>query len=92
MLSYRDGIPLLQYVGDSTFFTEGSAEEARNLSILLGFFKSVHFWIFQGFKLSAPITIPRFWLEKGRGYTIFRGFGHSNRTISYEVLSSFSMK
>ena len=36
--SYLEGIPLLQYVDNTTFFIEGSMEEARNLSTLLGLF------------------------------------------------------
>ena len=38
MPSYLEGIPLLQYVHDITFCKEGSAEEARNLTILLYLF------------------------------------------------------
>ena len=35
MLSYVDGIPLLQKVDDTMFFIEGLVEEARNLSTLV---------------------------------------------------------
>ena len=35
---YLEGILLLQYVDDITFFMEGSVEEARNLSTILDLF------------------------------------------------------
>ena len=42
MTSYLEGIPLLQYADDATFFIEVSMEEAKNLSTLLDLF--VDFW------------------------------------------------
>ena len=38
MPSYPEGIPLQQYMDDTTFFIKGSMEEARNLSTLLDLF------------------------------------------------------
>ena len=39
--SFPEGILLLQYPEDTTFFMEGSIEEARNLSTLLDLFAYV---------------------------------------------------
>ena len=36
--SYPDGVPLVQYADDTTFFIQGSVEEARDLSIFLDLF------------------------------------------------------
>ena len=38
MPSYPNGIPLLQYVDDTTISTKGSVQEARNLSTMLDLF------------------------------------------------------
>ena len=37
-MSYIEGIPLLQYVDDTTFFMYGLVEEVRSLSTLLDLF------------------------------------------------------
>ena len=37
-MSYVEGIPLLQYVDDATFFMYGLVEEVRSLSTLLDLF------------------------------------------------------
>ena len=40
MPSYLEGIPLLQYMDDTTLYIKGSMEEARNLSTLLDLFRA----------------------------------------------------
>ena len=57
MTSNPEGIPLLQYVDNTTSFIERSVEEVKNLSTLVDLFADI----------SCQISMYKFWAVSRRG-------------------------